>query len=186
MAAWQEPEHLNWELSTQTIVDHVNDFIQEGLSGVNEKGERYPILITEMPTVQNGGIKDDGKTITYKLKKGVKWHDGADFTCEDLQFTQKVIMTPNNGALDTGTFKDLAAVECPDPNTAVLEVQDLPRRLGAPLRRHRPDLPEERGQAGGSQDLGVEPQAHRHRPVQGRGVRHGRSHHARAQRQVPC
>ena len=125
MVAWQEPEHLNAELSTQTIVEHVNNFSQEGLTGVNEKGERYPILITELPTVENGGIKDGGKTITYKLKKGVKWHDGADFTCEDLQFTQKVIMTPNNGALDTSTFADLAAVECPDPNTAVLKFKNF-------------------------------------------------------------
>lgn len=120
MAVWQEPEHLNPELSTQTVVDHVASLALEPLTGVNDKGERYPLLATEVPTTQNGGVSADGKTITYKLRKA-KWHDGNDFICDDLVFTWKTIMTPNNGALDAGTFKDLDAVECPDPNTAVLK-----------------------------------------------------------------
>jgi peptide/nickel transport system substrate-binding protein len=124
MAVWQEPEHLNPELSTQTVVDHVSSLALQPLTGVNEKGERYPLLATEVPTTQNGGVSADGKTITYKLRK-TKWHDGADFTCEDLVFTWKTIMTPNNGALDAGAFKDIDTIECPDPNTAVLKFKNF-------------------------------------------------------------
>jgi len=120
MAVWQEPEHLNPELSTQTVVDHVSSLVLEPLTGVNNKGERYPLLATEVPTTQNGGVSADGKTITYKLRKA-KWHDGNDFICDDLVFTWKTIMTPNNGALDAGTYKDIETIECPDPNTAVLK-----------------------------------------------------------------
>ncbi len=120
MVVWQEPEHLNPELSTQTVVEHVSALALEPLTGVNDKGERYPLLATEVPTTQNGGVSADGKTITYKLRK-TKWHDGNDFTCEDLVFTWKTIITPNNGALDAGTYKDLDTIECPDPNTAVLK-----------------------------------------------------------------
>jgi len=124
MAVWQEPEHLNPELSTMTVVDHVSSMILEGLTAVNEKGERYPLLATEVPSTQNGGVSADGKTVTYKLRKA-KWHDGNDFTCEDLVFTWKVIMTPNNGALDAGTFKDIDTIECPNPNTAVLKFKNF-------------------------------------------------------------
>ncbi len=124
MAVWQEPEHLNPELSTMTVVDHVSSLTLEGLTNVNEKGERYPLLATEVPTTQNGGVSADGKTVTYKLRKA-KWHDGNDFTCEDLVFTWKVIMTPNNGALDAGTFKDIDTIECPTPNTAVLKFKNF-------------------------------------------------------------
>ncbi len=124
MAVWQEPEHLNPELSTMTVVDHVSSMILEGLTAVNEKGERYPLLATEVPSTQNGGVSADGKTVTYKLRKA-KWHDGTDFTCEDLVFTWKVIMTPNNGALDAGTFKDIDTIECPNPNTAVLKFKNF-------------------------------------------------------------
>ena len=101
MVVWQEPEHLNWELGTQTVLDHVAQMIVQGLTRVNEKGDRQPLLTTEVPTTANGGVSADGKTVTYKLRKGVKWHDGTDFTCADIQFTLQVIRTPNNGALDT-------------------------------------------------------------------------------------
>jgi peptide/nickel transport system substrate-binding protein len=124
MVVWQEPEHLNPELSTMTVVDHVSSFALEGLTGVNDKGERYPLLATEVPTTANGGVSADGKTITYKLRKA-KWHDGTDFTCEDLVFTWKVIMTPNTGALDANTFKDIDTIECPNPNTAVLKFKNF-------------------------------------------------------------
>src|SRR5512135_361717 len=125
MVAWQEPEHLNWELGTQTILSDVADFWAEGLLSTNEKGEFFPVLATEVPTTKNGGVSADGKTITYKLRKGVKWHDGADFTCEDLQFTLKVITTPGNSALHTSIFQDMDKVECPDPNTAVLKFKNF-------------------------------------------------------------
>ena len=125
VAVWQEPEHLNWELGTQTVMDDINFLLIARLAKPNEKGEFVPILATEIPTAQNGGISAEGKTITYKLKKDVKWHDGAPFTCEDIQFTLKTIMTPNNGALNTGQFKDIDVVECPDPNTAVVKFKNF-------------------------------------------------------------
>lgn len=125
MAAWQEPEHLNAELGTQTILSHVYEFFGEGLAQVNEKGEWVPKLGTEIPTTANGGISADGKTITWKLRKNVKWHDGTDFTCADLQFSLQVVRTPNNGALDTSAFTDLDTVDCPDPNTAVLKFKNF-------------------------------------------------------------
>lgn len=125
MVVWQEPEHLNRELGTQTVTDHIAEFFDEGLVKVNDKGQWIPKLATEVPTTQNGGVSADGKTITYKLRKNVKWHDGSDFTCADLQFTLQVIRTPNNGALDAGSFSDLDSVECPDPNTAVLKFKNF-------------------------------------------------------------
>jgi peptide/nickel transport system substrate-binding protein len=124
MVVWQEPEHLNPELSTQTVVGNVSELALEPLTGVNEKGERYPLLATEVPTTQNGGVSADGKTITYKLRKA-KWHDGNDFTCDDLVFTWKAITTPNNGSLDASTFKDIDAIDCPDPSTAVIKFKNF-------------------------------------------------------------
>lgn len=121
MVAWQEPEHLNWELGTQTILGDVDTMVSEGLLQVSDKGEWIPRLATEVPTTANGGISADGKTVTYKLRQGVKWHDGTDFGCADMQFTLQVIRTPNNGALDTSSFAELDSVDCSTPNTAVLK-----------------------------------------------------------------
>lgn len=125
MAIWQEPEHLNWELGTQTVLSDIADFWAEGLLSTNEKGQFFPVLATEVPSTSNGGISADGKTITYHLRKGVKWHDGSDFTCADLQFTLQVIRTPNTGALHTALFSDVDSVECPDPNTAVIKMKNF-------------------------------------------------------------
>lgn len=125
MAIWQEPENLNWELGTQTVLSDIADFWAEGLLSTNEKGEWFPVLATEVPTTQNGGVSADGKTITYRLRKGVKWQDGNDFTCADLQFTLQVIKSPNSGALHTALFQNVDSVDCPDPNTAVIKFKEF-------------------------------------------------------------
>ncbi len=125
MAIWQEPEHLNWELGPQTVLGDIADMWAEGLLSTNEKGEWFPVLATEVPTTANGGISADGKTITYHLRKGVKWQDGTDFSCADLQFTLQVIRTPNTGTLHQALFADVDNVECPDPNTAVIHMKNF-------------------------------------------------------------
>ncbi len=125
MAIWQEPENLNWELGTQTVLSDIADFWAEGLLSTDEKGAWFPVLATEVPTTQNGGVSADGKTITYHLRKGVKWQDGNDFTCADLQFTLQVIRTPNSGALHQALFQDVDTVDCPDPNTAVIKFKNF-------------------------------------------------------------
>ena len=121
LVAWQEPEHLNLALVSQTVLGDISDFFAEGLLNTNEKGEWFPVLATQVPTTQNGGVSADGKTITYKLRPNVKWHDGSAFTCEDVQFTYKAVTAPNNGSIAASNFKDVEAVECPDPNTVVIK-----------------------------------------------------------------
>ena len=122
MVVWQEPESLNPTLSTMTVVDHVTQLVLEGMVGVNEKGDLYPLLATEVPSVANGGLSADGKTISYKLRK-TKWQDGTDFTCDDLVFTWKVNTTANSGSLYATDFNNIESVECPNPNSAVVKLK---------------------------------------------------------------
>jgi peptide/nickel transport system substrate-binding protein len=49
--------------------------------------EYVPQLATEVPTVDNGGISADGMTYTFKIRQGVKFHDGTDLTPEDVAFS---------------------------------------------------------------------------------------------------
>ena len=52
-------------------------------------------LAAEVPTLENGGISADGLTWTIKLRRGVKWHDGVEFTAEDVKYTLGLLNDPN-------------------------------------------------------------------------------------------
>jgi len=63
--------------------------VMEGLIFFNrEKMTEYiPVLATEVPSVENGGISADGLTYTFKIRQGVKFHNGNDLTPSDFEYT---------------------------------------------------------------------------------------------------
>ena len=63
--------------------------IMEGLIFFNrEKMTEYvPVLATEIPTVENGGISEDGLTYTFNIRQGVTFHNGNDMTPSDWEYT---------------------------------------------------------------------------------------------------
>jgi peptide/nickel transport system substrate-binding protein len=121
MGFYQEPELLNAFIRTQTIAGIAGDFMERGLTYVLPDGTRVPDLVVEVPTVQNGGVSEDGLTITYRLKENVVWSDGDSFDCEDVKFTYETIMHPDSGAVSTGGYEEMESVECPDPYTVVVK-----------------------------------------------------------------
>ncbi|MBN1981201.1 MAG: ABC transporter substrate-binding protein [Chitinivibrionales bacterium] len=60
-----------------------------------------PIVSTEVPTLANGGISPDGKTYTFKIRKGIKFHEGGELTAEDVVYTFKrnMITDPDGGPM---------------------------------------------------------------------------------------
>lgn len=124
-AIWQEPDVLNPLLSSLTVTGEVTYSVIEGLADVDPNGNYYPRLAKEIPDQSNGGVSADGKTVTWKLKDGVKWSDGSAFTCEDVKFTWQARMTPNVGVIDTVGFRDIDSLDCPDPLTAVVKYKTI-------------------------------------------------------------
>src|SRR5262245_24537623 len=72
---WQAPTILNPHQSTGTKDFDAATVILEPLGRWNEKGQLVPFLAEEIPTVENGDVAKDLKSVTWKLKKGVKWSD---------------------------------------------------------------------------------------------------------------
>jgi len=66
------------------------------LFNYDDHNRLLPELATVEPTLANGGISRDGRTIVYHLRSGVKWQDGAPFTADDVIFTWHAIMNPKN------------------------------------------------------------------------------------------
>lgn len=58
-----------------------------------------PVLATEIPTLENGGISADGMTYTFNIRQGVKFHDGADLTASDAaySFQRGLLQSDPNG-----------------------------------------------------------------------------------------
>jgi peptide/nickel transport system substrate-binding protein len=118
---YQEPELLNALIRTQTVASWAGDFLESGLVVAGPSGEYYAELAKEVPTVQNGGVSEDGLTITYHLREGVLWEDGDEFTCDDVKFGWEVVMNPDSGAVSTTGYQDIESVTCPDDYTVVVK-----------------------------------------------------------------
>jgi peptide/nickel transport system substrate-binding protein len=124
MLLWQAPTILNPHLSTGTK-DYIAARVSaEPLMTVDNDGKFTPVLAAEVPSTQNGGVAADGKSVTYKLKQGIKWSDGQPFSAEDVVFTWEWITTKESGAITLGSYTSIDKVEAPDPNTVKISFKE--------------------------------------------------------------
>ena len=91
----QEPDKLNSMLNAMVYGTYISQCIQGYFAKFDEKMELVPELLEEIPTLANGGISADGLTITYKLRKGVTWHDGHPLDADDVRFTWTLWKNPH-------------------------------------------------------------------------------------------
>lgn len=91
----QEPTVLHPLLSAIEVDHGVWWNIYDPLWAVDDKGNFFPKLAAEVPTIENGGISADGLTWHVKLRKDVVWHDGEPFTAHDVAYTLNLIKQPN-------------------------------------------------------------------------------------------
>src|SRR5215469_14822283 len=83
---WQAPTLLNPHFATGTKDQDASRIFYEPLAAWGPDGDLEAVLAAEIPSVQNGGVAKDGMSVTWKLKQGVKWHDGKPFTADDCVF----------------------------------------------------------------------------------------------------
>src|SRR5262249_13837062 len=117
---WQGPTILNTHLSQGTKDSIAGRFCCEPLMTAAADGTLSSVLATEVPSKENGGISADGKTVTYKLKQGIRWADGQPFTADDVVFTFEYITNTDTAATTLGLYTDLDKVEPVDPMTVRL------------------------------------------------------------------
>ncbi len=93
------------------------------LIDVDDKGRQIPGLAVTVPTRANGGVSADGRSITYHLRPGVRWQDGAPFTAHDVWFTWHALMDPRNDIASTRGYDLIASIATPDPYTVILRLK---------------------------------------------------------------
>jgi peptide/nickel transport system substrate-binding protein len=107
-----EQRILNPALRASTGVYVVGGKIMEALVDLDHKGDPLAVLATSWETTP------DGKTITFKLREGVSWHDGKPFTSADVQYSA-MEMWKKHLNYSTALQLYLDAVDTPDAHTAV-------------------------------------------------------------------
>jgi peptide/nickel transport system substrate-binding protein len=71
-------------------------------------------------------VSPDGKTYTFALKQGVRWHDGQPFTADDVKFSYDLYMNPESGSTRAaGLSQNIASVTARDPQTVVFALKDV-------------------------------------------------------------
>lgn len=118
---YQEPEILNPFIRTQTVAIEAAGYYEEGLVRADPEGNYYAQLAVEVPTIENGGVSEDGLTVTYKLRDDVLWSDGVPFTCADVEFTWQAIVNPEGGSVIASNLAAIESVTCPDDYTVVVK-----------------------------------------------------------------
>ena len=118
-----EPDSLNPIFLDGADASTYTELLFEPLFRYGSGGRWVPGLATIFPTLANGGISADGKTITLHLRRRTYWTDGTEVTSRDVKCALDQLMNPkNNVGLATG-LKDIANLSTPDAYTAILQLK---------------------------------------------------------------
>jgi peptide/nickel transport system substrate-binding protein len=115
---------LNQVLSQQAVVTDLSQLTMAWLFRWDKENRPLPELATVVPSKQNGGISGDGKTITYRLRKNVRWSDGKPFDASDLKFSFDVMNNKANNVTTREGFELITKIDEPDKYTVVLHLRE--------------------------------------------------------------
>jgi peptide/nickel transport system substrate-binding protein len=124
IASTEEPDSLDTLFTNSGAGVDVEALLFAPLFRYDDKGEYVPELATSVPTLANGGIAHDGRTIVIHLRPGVRWSDGAPLDARDLRFTWQAVMNPRNNTRLRAGWDDVTAIDLPNALTAVIHLRE--------------------------------------------------------------
>jgi peptide/nickel transport system substrate-binding protein len=120
----QEPTKFN-PLGTRIEVDEAVHYqLFDMLWYADENGAYQPSLATEVPTIENGGLTEDGLTWTINVRDDVTWHDGEPFTAEDVKFAWEFVMREDFIPRTRQGFNKVESVEVVSPTQVTLTMKE--------------------------------------------------------------
>jgi peptide/nickel transport system substrate-binding protein len=117
---------LNLHISQGTKDSAASAIVTEGLAtiSINASTPDVPILAKEIPSAANGELAPDGKSVTWKLKDGVKWSDGTPMTSADVLATYQYVIKPETGATTISAYTNIASIDTPDATTVKINFKN--------------------------------------------------------------
>ncbi len=123
VAIQNDVKNLNPLLNSNTTDGFIDYLMFEPLLAADDKGNPVPILATEVPARENGGISADGLTITYHLRSNAKWTDGVPVTSKDVKWSWQAIVNPDNNVVSRHGYDYIKSIDTPNATTVVVHLK---------------------------------------------------------------
>ncbi len=124
-----EPDTLNPLVNPSDDLRNLSHLYMSLLVESDDHGNLIPELAEQVPTVQNGGISADCRTIVYHLRPSLRWQDGAPLGARDVVFTYRAVMNPANNVPTRVGYAEVDGIRAPDARTVVVHL----RRCFSPI-----------------------------------------------------
>jgi peptide/nickel transport system substrate-binding protein len=120
---FEDLDNLNPLLSLQSYVGDVEEMIFSGLVQYDNHYRLIPDAASQVPSLTNGGISKDGRTITYHLRPGIRFSDGAPLTSADVTYTWEQALNPLNDTPNREPAQEVQSIDTPNPLTVVVHLK---------------------------------------------------------------
>ncbi|MBV9148690.1 MAG: peptide ABC transporter substrate-binding protein [Candidatus Eremiobacteraeota bacterium] len=114
---------LNPVLNSETRVGYIAQMTMAYFARYDMHNRPIPELLTVIPTQANHGISTDGMTITWHLRRGVRWSDGAPFNADDVVFSTNAVNNPANNVIGRDGWNLIQKIDEPDKYTVVYHLR---------------------------------------------------------------
>lgn len=117
IAADQDPVGLDPHKVPAISSIRIYNLVYEELTNMDSDFKLQPGL------ADSWDVSDGGKTVTFKLHSGVKFHNGREMTSDDVKFSYERMLDPKVGSIAKSYFSSIDKVEAPDKNTVVFKLK---------------------------------------------------------------
>jgi peptide/nickel transport system substrate-binding protein len=118
----QQPNSLDPIHAVQFYENYLSEALFSALCVIDDRGNVSPDLAERVPTRANGDVSADGKTIVYRLRRGLHWIDGFPLTARDVAFTLRLMRDPASNFPEVSVYSIIDRLDTPDDRTVVLHL----------------------------------------------------------------